>query len=121
MSTTLYCTLVPVPEELFQEPDRRIYLSTAINSLSKWNFYDPNDYTNPAVSDVIRQTRQVNHVSFKVPPSPLLSQLDDVPKEEFCEVDERWQASIAGDQCTEEFCNCIQTFKVQIGEVMISL
>ena len=70
------------------------------------------------MSDAVRDTRQVNHVSFKIPPSPLLTQFDDVPEEEFCEVDDRWQASIAGDQCTGEFCTCIQTFKVQIGEVI---
>ncbi len=70
------------------------------------------------MSDVIRDTRQINHVSFKIPPSPLLSQLDDVPKDELCDVDERWEASINGDQCTGKFCTCIQKFKVEVGKVI---
>ena len=79
--------------------------------------YDPQDYPNPMVSDFTRQTRQVNHVSLKLPPSPLLSQPDDVPHAEFCEASDVLEANLAGSKCLEEFCSCIQRIKIQLGQV----
>ena len=81
--------------------------------------YDQQDYPNAVVSDFTRQTRQINHVSLKLPPSPLLSQLEDVPKAEFCEASEVLEANLAGSKCLEEFCSCIQRIKIQLGQVII--
>ncbi|XP_072046495.1 uncharacterized protein [Amphiura filiformis] len=109
---------VPEDKKLQEEPDRRFYLSTSVNFISKWNMYDAKDYPNPALSEYIRDTRQINQVSFKIPSSPLLTQLADVPKKDFCDAEERWETALIGDRCSEEFCNCIQTIKVDVGQVV---
>lgn len=51
----------------------------------------------------------VNNVSFKMPPSPLLTQLEDVPPSMFC----------GEGFCSEhDICECINLIKIPLGSVV---
>ncbi|XP_072045969.1 uncharacterized protein [Amphiura filiformis] len=108
---------VTTDERIYGEPDVRYYMAVAvgINTVSRWGMYDPKDYPNPELTDFARATRQLNYVSFKRPPSPLLSQLDDVPKEDFCDADETLAAR---DDCINQYCTCTQMIKVDLGQLV---
>ncbi|XP_072045967.1 uncharacterized protein [Amphiura filiformis] len=106
---------VAADERLLGEPDVRYYMAVGINMVSRWGMYDPKDYPNPRLTDFARATRQLNYVSFKRPPSPLLSQLDDVPKKDFCDADETLAAR---DDCINQYCTCTQMIKVDLGQVV---
>lgn len=51
----------------------------------------------------------VNNVSFKMPPSPLLTQLEDVPPSMFCG---------EGFCPVHDICECINLIKIPLGAVV---
>ncbi|XP_076302091.1 uncharacterized protein LOC143220306, partial [Lasioglossum baleicum] len=55
---------------------------------------------------------QINHMSFKYPASPLLSQPENTPTESICSLERRSRA------CTDTplFCECIQVIEVSQGK-----
>ncbi|XP_072045772.1 hephaestin-like protein [Amphiura filiformis] len=102
-------------EKLLGEPDVRYYLAVGINAVADWSMYDPTDYPNPSLSVLKRYTSQLNYHSFHTPPSPLLTQVGDIPEEEFCDADETLATK---DECIEQYCACTQIIKVDLGQVV---
>ena len=89
-------------------------MALGINTVAHWGKYSAEEYPNFELSDFARPTRQLNFVSFKFPQSPLLTQLEDVPEKEICDPDETLAAR---DECIKEYCSCIQTLKIELGQV----
>ena len=115
--TTRYITFTVTDADddmINEEPDVQHYLAFGTNNVSKWHVYDPQDYPNTVVSEFPKSVQQINHRSFKVPSSPLLTQWDDVDEEDFCEVDD-----VLPERCLQEYCSCTQRIKVELGQVCI--
>lgn len=56
-------------------------------------------------------TPQINHISLRMPPSPLLSQLEDVPVGVVCN-----ESTVAN--CNETFCDCTYTLDIPLGSLV---
>ncbi|XP_072045930.1 uncharacterized protein [Amphiura filiformis] len=105
---------VPDDERLLAEPDQRFYLELGWTNASPQMFYYQ-DYPNPPEMEPGQYTTHLNFVSFKMPPSPLLTQYDDIPKKEFCYFEENLGKR---EQCASEYCSCTQILKVELGQVV---
>ena len=66
--------------------------------------------TVPAM-DTPRTMWQLNHINFKLPPFPLLTQPEMIPPNQFCNV------STAGN-CTKEYCSCTHMLSAKLGGVV---
>ncbi|CAK9302784.1 unnamed protein product [Gordionus sp. m RMFG-2023] len=53
----------------------------------------------------------INNISFAQPSSPLLTQFHDVPKEDFCTIEDR-------PECSRQFCQCINMYRIKLGSVV---
>ena len=114
----VFCIVVSASGKLLGEPDLQYYMAVGINQVSRYGMYDFEDYPNQVLSDFHRSTRQLNYVSFKRPPSPLLTQSDDVPEDDFCDANETLAAR---DECITQYCTCTQMIKVGLGQVRLSI
>ncbi|XP_072044921.1 uncharacterized protein [Amphiura filiformis] len=104
----------PDDERLLNEPDKRFYLELGWTEASPQHF-NSQDYPHPPESEPGQYTTHMNYVSFKIPPSPLLSQYGDIPKKDFCYIDEY---PAGREKCTREYCSCTQILKLELGQVV---
>ena len=56
-------------------------------------------------------TPQINHISLRMPPSPPLSQYDDIPAGVLCN-----ESTVAN--CQNEFCDCTYTLQIPLGSLV---
>lgn len=124
-----------------REPDRKFYLSYDFNPINSWHFHDPEHYPifggkfgfgrNFLVSGVCRPsgvslirnfiiaaeknhrlyTPQINHISLRMPPSPPLSQYNDLPSGTLCN-----ESTVVN--CQKEFCDCTYTLQIPLGSLV---
>jgi hypothetical protein len=56
-------------------------------------------------------TPQINHISLRMPPSPPLSQYNDLPSGILCN-----ESSVVN--CQHEFCDCTYTLQIPLGSLV---
>ncbi|XP_060065140.1 uncharacterized protein LOC132545474 [Ylistrum balloti] len=105
----------PSNKALQETPDKKFYLTMDFNNIDNYNFYVGPEYVSP--STVVEAynhllSPQINHISNTLPPSPPLTQFHDIPQEMFCNTD------TVKKNCSEEFCECIHTLKVDLGDTV---
>ncbi|XP_072044923.1 uncharacterized protein [Amphiura filiformis] len=71
-------------EKLQSTPDQQFYFELGSARLPGSHMFDSEDYPNPPLSEATEGFFHVNFVSFKFPPSPLLTQMEDINTKEFC-------------------------------------
>ena len=52
----------------------------------------------------------INNISYKEPSSPLLSERNNIPKEEFCPT-----GNDGRPQCKSDICRCVHLLKIPLG------
>jgi hypothetical protein len=58
---------------------------------------------------------QINGMSFKYPPSPILSQPENTPDEILCSIEERSEFCMTN---TPRFCECLQIIEVPVNNTI---
>ncbi|PVD18275.1 hypothetical protein C0Q70_20824 [Pomacea canaliculata] len=95
-------SLAPDDPSLKRTPDKRFFLEFAYRFRNNTHFHDPDLYP----------VNVVNNISNVLPPSPFLSQPNDIDQSRFCDVKSK------GPRCPDDFCECFHRMVVQEGEVV---
>ncbi|KAK0060978.1 laccase-1 [Biomphalaria pfeifferi] len=101
---------LPDDDILTSTPDKQFYL--AIDFVPIDNLRSHNIPYYPFNSSVKFYSPQINWISSQMPPSPPLSQFDDVPEELFC------NAEKVKKQCTKEWCACVHKYDLNLGDLV---
>ncbi|GAB6026424.1 hypothetical protein CHUAL_012625 [Chamberlinius hualienensis] len=56
----------------------------------------------------------INFINFMFPPSPMLTQLIDVPESSFCNADSLAKVK----NCSDTFCSCVHRVKANVGDLV---
>ncbi|XP_043509689.1 laccase-2-like isoform X3 [Frieseomelitta varia] len=93
-------------------PDYQFYVSYDFYKKDNPHFHRGKLYGFNQVKDTKRVlTPQLNHISMKLPPMPLLSQRDFIDSDQFC------NASTVQD-CIQDYCACTHVLQVKLGSVV---
>ncbi|XP_076303579.1 uncharacterized protein LOC143221864 [Lasioglossum baleicum] len=83
------------------EPDQRFYLPIAVIHFDQETFFQPNTYNKFLVPIPIHLAAQLmNGIIYDNAPAPMLSQLEDLPKDQLCDADHLPQGCSANCSCT---------------------
>ncbi|XP_015430718.1 PREDICTED: laccase-like [Dufourea novaeangliae] len=94
------------------EPDYQFYVSYDFYKKDNPHFHPSNYYGFNQVKEAMRVlTPQLNHISMKLPPVPLLSQRDTVDQTKFCN-----ESTVQG--CEQDYCACTHVLRVKLGSVV---
>ncbi|XP_021367995.1 laccase-1-like isoform X1 [Mizuhopecten yessoensis] len=107
--------LRPSNKALNDIPDKKFYLAMDFNNIENFNFYVGPEYVPPLTVGKAHThllTPQINHISNTLPPSPPLSQFNDIPQDMFC------NAATVQKNCSAEYCECIHTIKVDLNDTV---
>ncbi|XP_059173405.1 uncharacterized protein LOC131953968 isoform X2 [Physella acuta] len=102
-------------DHLFQTlPDKQFFISIGASEILDERFLPP---PQPVLSTVtpppVRPfNHQMNYISFRLPPSPPLSQFDEIPKGLLCNND------TVKYECSKELCICVHMLKYDIGDMV---
>lgn len=103
----------PPSEALKLVPDIQFYIP--VNLYPDNNPFDYNPIYYPYNSFPPRYQHLlalISGIAFQYPPSPLLSQFDDVPRNVFC------NSSSIQKNCSLEFCSCVHRLKIPLDAVV---
>lgn len=94
-------------------PDYKFYVSYDFYKLDNPHFHNPKLYSFVKVNDTKKQllTPQLNHISMRLPPFPLLSGRDQIDTTKFC------NKSTVGN-CLDEYCECTHVLQVSLNSVV---
>ncbi|KAH9491785.1 hypothetical protein Btru_029498 [Bulinus truncatus] len=95
---------------LTSKPDKQFYL--AIDFVPIDNLRSHNIPYYPFNSSLKFYSPQINWISSQMPPSPPLSQYDDVPEDLYC------NAETVHKQCTKEWCACVHKYDLNLGDLV---
>lgn len=99
---------------LKEEPDFRFYLSYDFYEIDNPHYHRSPFYGFHQVSSKLQRllTPQLNHISLRLPPFPLLSQHNDLgTKYPFCN-----ETTVSG--CENKYCECTHVIEVPLGTVL---
>ncbi|XP_011330014.2 laccase-4 isoform X2 [Ooceraea biroi] len=94
---------IPVDKDIFtKKPDAQIYLSFSFHRYNLQDLFSPNQFNRFLVAPSHRHTSAVmNDILFSFPPSPLLSQMENIPSNTIC------NSTHKPDNCdNEDICPC---------------
>ncbi|XP_012286272.1 laccase-4 isoform X2 [Orussus abietinus] len=113
ISVPLLDSLDPDDESNTRKPDYQFYISYDFYDKDNPDFHRKNLYGFHQVKDKRQRlfTPQLNHITLKLPPYPLLSQRDSISTEQFCNA-----STVEG--CVEDFCACTHVLQVKLGSVV---
>ncbi|XP_045202825.2 uncharacterized protein LOC123556290 [Mercenaria mercenaria] len=113
--------LKPIPDKKFNNsdalkpiPDKKFYLAMDFNKIDDYHFHDEMYYPLSALNESMHlYVPQINHVSLILPPSPPLTQLQDLDEEIFCN-----HETNGSRNCTEVYCECVYLLQVGLNDVV---
>ncbi|XP_076673352.1 uncharacterized protein LOC143371730 [Andrena cerasifolii] len=95
-----------------KEPDYQFYVSYDFYKKDNPHFHRSKLYGFNQVKDTKRVlTPQLNHISMRLPPVPLLSQRDSIDPSEFCNA-----STVQG--CERDYCSCTHVLQVALDSVV---
>ncbi|XP_020282036.1 laccase-2-like [Pseudomyrmex gracilis] len=96
-----------------KEPDYQFYISYDFYKKDNPHFHRKNLYGFHQVKNMKQQllTPQLNHISMKLPPFPLLSERDRIEPNQFCNAD-----TVEG--CEDDYCACTHVLQVKLNSVV---
>ncbi|KAK9511421.1 hypothetical protein O3M35_000082 [Rhynocoris fuscipes] len=110
MCLTQLSAPVPAPPQVVNEKCPRLLLQFGFHFYAKSELFQSGTY-NPFFepADTLLVRAQINSITNRFAPSPLLSQYNDIPDEAFCD-----------RKCHEEDveCTCLNVYKVKLGTVV---
>ncbi|KAF5305483.1 hypothetical protein FQA39_LY01574 [Lamprigera yunnana] len=98
---------------LRRKPDYKFYISYDFYKLDNPHFHNPDLYGFQQVNDTKKQllTPQLNHISLKLPPVPLLSGRDHLNTDKFCN-------DSTHNNCNDKYCECTHVLQVALNSVV---
>nr|KAG5697890.1 hypothetical protein BaRGS_026828 [Batillaria attramentaria] len=104
--------IAPDDDSLKPEPDVQFILEFAMSLVNNTHFYDTDLYPAGSGPYTSVPSPQINRISNKLAPMPLLSQMDEIPEDQFCD------STTVGPECQTEFCECIHRLRVNFNQVV---
>ncbi|XP_076303578.1 uncharacterized protein LOC143221863 [Lasioglossum baleicum] len=101
------------PDILTDEPDMKIFVSIGTQDMSPETIFEPNRYQSflvPRADLFVAET--LNNINFQPAPSPPLSQLDDIPDDQFCNPDN------LPKHCNSSYCSCTHVVEIPLHSVV---
>lgn len=98
---------------LTDEPDMKIFVAMGLQEFSPETIFEPNRYQSflvPLRNFFAAET--INNINFQSSPSPPLSQLDDIPDDQFCNVDN------LPKRCNSTYCTCTHLVEIPLHSVV---
>ncbi|XP_076641101.1 uncharacterized protein LOC143352472 [Halictus rubicundus] len=98
---------------LTDEPDTKIFVSIGLQNLNPVTLFEPNRYQSflvPLSGSFVAET--INNINYETPPSPPLSQLDDLPVDQFCNSDN------LPKHCNSTYCSCTHVIEIPLHSVV---
>ncbi|XP_033124910.1 laccase-7-like [Anneissia japonica] len=90
-------------------------MAVDIRSVNNDRYHDPVYYPLERFGFEYRlEIAQMNEISFLLPPSPPLTQYDDLSEKQFCTKETTFRTK----NCTAEYCECTQIIEVDLGDVV---
>ncbi|XP_012942999.1 laccase [Aplysia californica] len=102
------------PDLYTAEPDKRFHITLGQTQQVNPRFEFPplpGENTSRRRTTVFNQ--QLNYITSHLPPSPPLSQLQDIPESEFCN-----NETLRAVDCSVDFCTCIHRLQVALGDLV---
>ncbi|XP_076235891.1 uncharacterized protein LOC143180212 [Calliopsis andreniformis] len=94
-------------------PDYKFYLPIGSVPYSVKDIFEPNTYKKFLVpAPYVPLTMKIANISFESPSSPILSQLEDVPTSQICNL-----TNLPSD-CTDDVCSCTHVISVPLNSVV---
>ncbi|GFN91552.1 multicopper oxidase [Plakobranchus ocellatus] len=95
-------------------PDKKFYLGMDFNTkVDHFKYNNPEYYPMSSVGRHMRVfSPQINRISCALPPSPPLSQFDDVPLHAYC------NENTVQKRCDQEYCSCIYKLDVDLNDLV---
>ncbi|KAK7090336.1 uncharacterized protein [Littorina saxatilis] len=106
-------SLEPDDDSLRNDPDQRIFLEFAYRLRPNYHFHDPVLYPARGAGYKTVSSTMINNISNSLPPAPILTQLDDLQPDTFCNFD-----TMQHRNCSHEFCECTHRVVAREGEVV---
>ncbi|KAJ8683446.1 hypothetical protein QAD02_019238 [Eretmocerus hayati] len=104
----------PDDETSLEDPDYKIYIAFDFYHLDNYDFHRKDLYGyNQVSTNRSIGTMQMNHISLKMPSSPLMSQWADVDESTFCN-----SSTIKHNQCALKQCACTHVIQVKLNTVV---
>lgn len=99
---------------LMGEPDEKFFISYDFYKMDTPMYHKKDVYGFYQVKENKRVlTPQLNHIAFKLQPTPLLQGRDNIPDSLFCN-----ETTEAGKNCTGEFCKCTHVMQVKLNSIV---
>ncbi|PVD18894.1 hypothetical protein C0Q70_21452 [Pomacea canaliculata] len=99
-------------DSLLKKPDHQFFLHFGLRNISNLHFYDPDLYPATRGSYPKIASPQVNNITNKLGPVPLLPQRREMPESQLC------NSSALGDNCIGDWCECTHILRVHVGDVV---
>ncbi|XP_016840817.1 laccase-4-like [Nasonia vitripennis] len=107
--------LEPDDISLTREPDHQFFITIDLQKLDNFDYHRKDLYGYWQVEGSKRSTSlQLNHISFKMPNFPPLTQPELIKPKQFC----NYSTIIAIEKCKTEHCACTQTFQARLNSVV---
>lgn len=113
ISVPLFNAMDKNDKSSIREPDYQFYLSYDFYAKNNPHFHRDKYYGFHQVKDRAQQlfTPQLNHISMKLPPFPLLPQRDLITPDQFCN-----SSTVEG--CDKTYCACTHVLQVKLNSVV---
>ncbi|XP_064615679.1 uncharacterized protein LOC135479706 [Liolophura sinensis] len=94
-------------------PDKKFFIGMDFHKIDNRYFHDSKYYPVYAIERKKHlYTPQFNKITMKLPPSPPISQLDDLSEDLICNED------TVTKNCTEEHCECVHILQVKLNDLV---
>ncbi|XP_031843304.2 uncharacterized protein LOC116431677 [Nomia melanderi] len=98
---------------LSEKPDLKLFLPIGAFTFNENDVFKPNTYNKFIVPfPGIHVTELINNITFQFPPSPPLSQLDDIPEDQFC------NGNNLPKDCNSTLCHCTHLVEIPLDAVV---
>ncbi|XP_064639307.1 uncharacterized protein LOC135494912 [Lineus longissimus] len=98
------------------EPDVKFYLAHDFRKIDNPHLHNPDLYSLAATASypgMHLYSPQINNITMALPPSPPLTQEEDIPKDLMCP-----PYNGTGSYCNKEFCECTHMIEVKLGQLV---
>ncbi|KZC07550.1 Laccase-5, partial [Dufourea novaeangliae] len=98
---------------LKSKPDMKLFMSIGFVLYAQEDIFKPNTYKTFLVpTSDLSVVDTIGNISFEFPPVPPISQLKDLPKDQFCDAENLPQ------NCNASFCMCTHLVKIPLNAVV---
>ncbi|XP_069675378.1 uncharacterized protein [Periplaneta americana] len=114
----LKCSIPDTENVINGPPDVNIVQEFTFNVFNKTTFFNAGSYQRYLVApDRNLVTSCMNNISFLTPPSPILSQGQQLPSNVFCPLGRTGVPQCPASAASQGYCECVHVYKIPLGAV----